>query len=369
MTVGSISITSLILVGLGPLAWLAYSVWVTREASLRRVLGAGAPSSCSPWGCLRGGCRVWFSRDPSGSRSCATPRGTSGRHSRRIQPSSSRDSATGSSTATTSSASGSCPSHGYMSWVLPLSFLLPRLGALVGRSPPSAAGCSSSCSSLSVLSSPWAVTRSTTRPPPARCSRRSRSGTSAWRSAARRGPLHSSSCHWQCSSARRPGALGPGASAAPVTALVAVLVVANLPALWVGQIVDRPPPATRTSPVLARRHPWLDDKSHETRVLEMPGTDFAAYRWGNTVDPVTPASMDRPYGLELVPLGRPPLSQPGQRPDRPLQEETFDPDALAPSPGCSAWATSSCGPTWSSSVSGPPGPRPPGPSSPGPGPG
>ena len=35
-------------------------------------------------------------------------------------------------------------------------------------------------------------------------------------------------------------------------------------------------------------------RPHDTRVLELPGTDFASYRWGNTVDPITPGLMDRP---------------------------------------------------------------------------
>ena len=29
---------------------------------------------------------------------------------------------------------------------------------------------------------------------------------------------------------------------------------------------------------------------HDTRVLELPGSDFASYRWGNTVDPITPGT-------------------------------------------------------------------------------
>ena len=36
----------------------------------------------------------------------------------------------------------------------------------------------------------------------------------------------------------------------------------------------------------------------------MPGTDFASYRWGNTVDPITPGLTDRDYvARELIPYG------------------------------------------------------------------
>ena len=50
----------------------------------------------------------------------------------------------------------------------------------------------------------------------------------------------------------------------------------------------------------------LDARPHDTRVLELPGSDFASYRWGNTVDPITPGIMDRPYvARELIPYGSP----------------------------------------------------------------
>jgi len=44
-----------------------------------------------------------------------------------------------------------------------------------------------------------------------------------------------------------------------------------------------------------------------TRVLEVPGSSFATYRWGNAVEPVTPALIDRPYlAREVLPYGTPP---------------------------------------------------------------
>jgi arabinofuranan 3-O-arabinosyltransferase len=38
----------------------------------------------------------------------------------------------------------------------------------------------------------------------------------------------------------------------------------------------------------------LDAEPHDTRVLEIPGSPGGAYRWGTTSDPITPGLMDRP---------------------------------------------------------------------------
>jgi arabinofuranan 3-O-arabinosyltransferase len=118
----------------------------------------------------------------------------------------------------------------------------------------------------------------------------------------------------------------------PVAVVAVVLIIANLPATWVGQMVDRNLRRDEDIPEYwqqAADH--LDARDHDTRVLELPGTDFAAYRWGNTVDPITPGLIDRPYAArELIPLGTPVSANLMNAVDRPLQEGTFDPDALAP---------------------------------------
>src|SRR4029078_5800655 len=47
-----------------------------------------------------------------------------------------------------------------------------------------------------------------------------------------------------------------------------------------------------------------DAGPHDTRLLSLPGTDFAAYRWGDTIDPIEPGLIDRPFvARELVPFG------------------------------------------------------------------
>ncbi len=110
------------------------------------------------------------------------------------------------------------------------------------------------------------------------------------------------------------------------------LVIANLPATWVGQMVDRNLRRDEDIPDhWQEAADFLDSRDDGTRVLELPGTDFAAYRWGNTVDPITPGLIDRPYAArELIPLGTPVSANLMNAIDRPLQEGNFDNAALAP---------------------------------------
>jgi arabinofuranan 3-O-arabinosyltransferase len=75
----------------------------------------------------------------------------------------------------------------------------------------------------------------------------------------------------------------------------------------------------------------LDAAGQETRVLALPGADFAAYRWGNTIDPIEPGLMDRHYvARELVPWGSEAAANLLQALDRRVQEGALEPDAVAP---------------------------------------
>ena len=75
----------------------------------------------------------------------------------------------------------------------------------------------------------------------------------------------------------------------------------------------------------------LDQGDGGTRALELPGSLFAAYRWGNTVDPVTPGLTDRPWvARELMPFGTRGSVDLLAALDRRLQHGTFEPDSLAP---------------------------------------
>ena len=89
----------------------------------------------------------------------------------------------------------------------------------------------------------------------------------------------------------------------PFAAALLVLICLNQVALFRGQLVDRNLlrdehlPSYRIDAAGA-----LSDGDRDTRVMEFPGIDFAAYRWGNTVDPVTPGLTDREYvARELIP--------------------------------------------------------------------
>lgn len=75
----------------------------------------------------------------------------------------------------------------------------------------------------------------------------------------------------------------------------------------------------------------LDAGDPATRVLEIPGSSFAAYRWGTTVDPITPGLIDRPYlAREVLPAGTPGTANLLDALDRRMQQGTFEPAALAP---------------------------------------
>jgi arabinofuranan 3-O-arabinosyltransferase len=122
----------------------------------------------------------------------------------------------------------------------------------------------------------------------------------------------------------------PRTRALAVAALMAVA-VANIPTLWLREMVPanlrRPEdiPSYWTDAAAA-----LDAKPHDTRILEIPGSDFASYRWGNTVDPITPGLLDRPYvARELIPYGTPPSADLLIALDHRLQEGILDPGALA----------------------------------------
>ena len=150
---------------------------------------------------------------------------------------------------------------------------------------------------------------------PGRAARGARAGR-----AARRGPGQRSSRRWPPASAR-PSMLVAVAAGRP----------GHAPA------VDRRLRAPRTCGRDDIPEYWdeaadhVDAGDHQTRVLEVPGTDFASYRWGNTVDPIPPGLIDRPYvARELIPYGSPASADLLNAFDLPLQERTADPDAVAP---------------------------------------
>ena len=126
--------------------------------------------------------------------------------------------------------------------------------------------------------------------------------------------------------ARRMPRLG-----AAVGAGVLLAVVLNNPAIWKVRMVEEHLRRPEDLPVY-----WLEaaadlDRAGPGRVWEAPGSDFASYRWGNTVDPITPGLIDRGYvARELVPFGSPQSAGLLTAVDRRLQEQTLEAESLAP---------------------------------------
>ena len=116
-----------------------------------------------------------------------------------------------------------------------------------------------------------------------------------------------------------------------VGAIVAVALVAIAPVARHGFLAsdfDRPEDLPDHWLALADD---LDEGDDPSRVLELPGTNFAAHEWGNTVEPVLPGLLDRPtIAREVLPAGGPGTVDLLAALDRRLQRGTFDPDSLAP---------------------------------------
>jgi arabinofuranan 3-O-arabinosyltransferase len=118
--------------------------------------------------------------------------------------------------------------------------------------------------------------------------------------------------------------------AVPV-ALIAIAIL-GLPPLWRGQLVQPDLQFPESLPAY-----WtdaaavLDSAGTDTRVLELPGSDFYAYRWGETQDPITPGLIDRPWvGRELTAFGSPASADLIRALDRRLQDGTSDPAGIVP---------------------------------------
>jgi arabinofuranan 3-O-arabinosyltransferase len=114
--------------------------------------------------------------------------------------------------------------------------------------------------------------------------------------------------------------------------VVGVLAVASLPPAWQADYVGSNLERSEDLPQywLDAAH-YLDSRGHVARVLELPGADFSAFRWGNTVDPILPGLMERPWvGRELVPFGSQASADLLTALDRRLQEGIVEPGSIAP---------------------------------------
>jgi arabinofuranan 3-O-arabinosyltransferase len=114
--------------------------------------------------------------------------------------------------------------------------------------------------------------------------------------------------------------------------LIIGLAVLNLPALFDGGFVDpaleraENPPAAWSEAAAA-----LDAGSTENRVMQLPGAEFGAFRWGYTVDPPLPGLSTKPLiTRDLLPLGSPAAMDLLYALDDRAQTNILDPEAIAP---------------------------------------
>ena len=114
-------------------------------------------------------------------------------------------------------------------------------------------------------------------------------------------------------------------------ALVIAIAVVNLPALWNGAFVDpalerdQDPPAAWLEAAAA-----LDASGREGRVLQVPGAEFGAFRWGYTVDQPLAGLTEKPLiTRDLLPLGSPGAMDLLDALDDRMQDGIFEPTSLA----------------------------------------
>ena len=111
-----------------------------------------------------------------------------------------------------------------------------------------------------------------------------------------------------------------------------VLVVANMPSLWRHDYVDPALERDEDPPAY-----WdeaadvLDSGGDGFRVLQAPGQEFGAYRWGITVDQPLPGVTSRPVVTrDVLPLGSPQAMDLLFAFDDRFQDRVIEPASIAP---------------------------------------
>ena len=340
LTVGGVNATSLLLVMAGPLLWMVHAVWVSHEAEFRGVLAAGLRISA-----LTFATSLWWIAGLAVQGAYGIPilRYTETYHT----------------VANAALSTELLRGLGYWffygrdalgAWIqaaermtqqipaLVLSFTLPGIALVSGfltrfRNRGYFALLVATGLLIGVGTHPWDA------PSPAGALFKAWTTTDsglAFRSTPRAVPLIALGLAVMLAAgvaavASRWGAQRPRAQTVVAGVLLA-MIMANQWALFGGEYVDRNLQRDEELPGY-----WLeaaeamDAGGTDTRVYELPGTDFASYRWGNTVDPITPGLIDRPYAArELIPYGTPPSADLLNAWDLPLQEGRFDPGTLAP---------------------------------------
>ncbi|HEY1278189.1 MAG TPA: alpha-(1-_3)-arabinofuranosyltransferase family protein [Acidimicrobiales bacterium] len=116
------------------------------------------------------------------------------------------------------------------------------------------------------------------------------------------------------------------------SAAVVVLAVVNLPTLWNGTYVDALLRRPATIPgYWQEAADALTANDDGSRALELPGAEFAAYRWGTTTDAILPGLTDRPtLTRDLLPLGSAGAMDLLNALDNRFQAGVVEPAAIAP---------------------------------------
>ena len=113
--------------------------------------------------------------------------------------------------------------------------------------------------------------------------------------------------------------------------VVGVVVAATTP-LWTGAIIAAGFTQPAHVPDYVHQAATALNATHKsTRVFAIPGNNFAAYRWGDTIDTAYPALLTRPFVThEQQIMGSLPTANVLNAVDVPIQEGTMNWNALAP---------------------------------------
>lgn len=117
------------------------------------------------------------------------------------------------------------------------------------------------------------------------------------------------------------------------SAALAVIVIlgASFP-LLTGAVVVNGDSQPASPPLYATQAAYHLNHTHpDTRVYALPGNDFGADRWGDTIDTIWPALLNRPFVThEQQVMGSLPTANLLAALDTPLQQGTMDPNTIAP---------------------------------------
>ena len=334
--VGGVNATSILLVGLAPLAWLFYAVWGSREVTLRR-----AAAVAGRIGLLSAGVSVWW----------AAGLWAEGRYGINVL----RVTETVPTVARTSSAAEVLRGLGYWYfygqdkvqpwtlasveytqswWLLAVSFGLPAVAVAAGVLVRwrYRAFCV-----LLVLIGVVVAVGTFPYAHPSLVGQLLK-GASAGSTAAL--AMRSSDRIVPIVVLGLALLLGAGVSAirvrwpalGTVGALACLaLVAADLPPLWSGNLVASNLARGKIPAYWYQAASYLDAQGSATRVLGIPGEDFGAYSWGVTQDPIPQGLLTRPYvSRQVVPQGTPASANLLEAFDEQIQEGTFNYAALAP---------------------------------------